>query len=537
MPESIIQIKSEPGIKRDGTLLEGGNYVDGQWVRFQRGLPRKIGGYRSINKYLREISTQLSEFTQDNLTYVHSGSPNFVERFYIDSSGNTSIITNRTPASGFTANDNNMWQFTYDSDGVTNYILAQVAPNGGDITNSNGGEVFYGPLTGTTPLTTLAIPPDGNATGGIVALHPYTFMYGTNGYVAWSVPGDPLDFVGAGSGAANVTSQKIVRGLPLRGGPGNSPSGLFWSADSLVRASFVGGDTIFQFDTLSAESSILSSNSVIEYDGVFYWVGTDRFLSFNGVVREVPNTLNVNWFFDNLNYAQRQKVFVFKSTRFGEIWWAFPFGDATECTHLIGYNVRENTWYDTILPNNGRSAGLFPAVFGKVILTGVKPEATGVQTRVTEAGDTRVTEDDNTRITQESEALNYKLWIHGVGTDEIDGQSVQPVLSYFTTADICLPITSQENRAIQVVMIEPDFVQSGEMTVQVIGRANARAPEVYGEEKVIYADPSTPQEQVVYELGQRRQLRFKFTSNVLGGDFQMGTILAHVQKGDATVIG
>ena len=38
------------------------------------------------------------------------------------------------------------------------------------------------------------------------------------------------------------------------------------------------------------------------------------------VVREIENTLNVNWFFDNLNGAQRQKVFGFKVPRFGEIW-------------------------------------------------------------------------------------------------------------------------------------------------------------------------------------------------------------------------
>ena len=47
MPTTPLIIRSQPGIKRDGTQFEGDFYVDGQWVRFQRGLPRKIGGYRS----------------------------------------------------------------------------------------------------------------------------------------------------------------------------------------------------------------------------------------------------------------------------------------------------------------------------------------------------------------------------------------------------------------------------------------------------------------------------------------------------------
>ena len=104
----------------------------------------------------------------------------------------------------------------------------------------------------------------------------------------------------------------------------------------------------------------MSSQCVIEYDGIYYWCGVDRFLMFNGVVREVPNSLNLNWFYDNLNFNQRQKVFAVKVPRWGEIWWCYPRGNATECTHAVIYNVRENTWYDCELPNDGRSAGFSP---------------------------------------------------------------------------------------------------------------------------------------------------------------------------------
>lgn len=539
MAEKIVQIKSLPGIKRDGTKFEGDNYVDGQWVRFQRSLPRKIGGYRSISKYLREVSRALHEYTQDSLTYVHSGSANLVERFYIDGSYNTSVITNRTPASLVT-DDGNMWQFDVDTavglGGIQ--LVAQVAPNLGCICNNSGGQLFYGNLLDTSALQEVTDLPTGySLTGGVVALHPYTFAFGNNGYVMWSVPGDPTNFTGAGSGAANITGQKIVRGMQLRGGPGNSPSGLFWSADSLLRASFVGGDAVFQFDTISAQSSILGSNTVIEYDGVFYWIGTDRFLMFNGVVREVPNDMNLNYFFDGINLQYRQKVFAVKVPRYGEIWWCYPRGDATEPSHAVIYNVRENTWYDCELPNGGRSAGTFASIFPKPLMTGVIPTIGPENTRVTENNNTRITQDSNTRVTQDSEVEQYKLWVHEVGTDEIDGIDLQPVYSFFETADLSLPVSSQENRAIQVLMLEPDFVQSGDMTVQVVGRANARSPEVETEEHVIVETPQTPQEQVVYFKTQRRELRFRFASNAIGGDYQMGLVLAHIQPADGTVIG
>ena len=111
MAENIVRIQSLPGIKRDGTRFEGDQYVDGQWVRFQRGLPRKIGGYRSISRYLSEVSRALNAYTSNDLTYVHSGSASVIERFFIDSTNNTSVISDRTPTSGFTADALNMWQF------------------------------------------------------------------------------------------------------------------------------------------------------------------------------------------------------------------------------------------------------------------------------------------------------------------------------------------------------------------------------------------------------------------------------------------
>ena len=540
MAEKIVQIRSQPGIKRDGTKFEGDNYVDGQWVRFQRGLPRKIGGYRAISKYLREVSRALHEFTQNSLTYVHSGSANLLERFYIDNGFNTSVITNRTPST-LAADPNNMWQFdAIAAPGLGGMqLVAQVAPNLECICNADGGQLFYGDLFGTAPLQPITNLPVGySATGGIAVFHPYTFIFGNDGYVAFSVAGDPTDYTSLGSGAANIASQKIVRGIALRGGPGNSPSGLFWSADALVRASFIGGAPVFQFDTISTQTSILGANTVIEYDGIFYWCGTDRFLMFNGVVREVPNNLNLNYFFDGLNQSQRQKVFAMKVPRYGEIWWCYPRGEAIEPSHAVIYNVRENTWYDCELPNGGRSAAVSPTVFPKPIMTGVVPTPGSEQVRVTEASDTRITETGgDVRVTEDSGDDQYRLWVHEVGVDDIDGISIQPVLSYFETADMSLPVTAQENKALQVLMIEPDFVQSGDMTMQVVGRANAKAPEISTEPHTIYETPPTPQDQVVYFKTQRRELRFRFESNAIGGDYQAGLILAHVQPGDSTVIG
>lgn len=504
-----IVIRSEPGIKRDGTRYEGDNYTDGQWIRFQRGLPRKIGGYRMINRYLSEVSRGFNSFTQNQLQYCHTGGATKLERFTIDATYSASIISDRTPAAGFTPDPLNKWMFAnaYDSSSTDNQIFAHVAPNASCICNDLGGDIFAGELVDTAALTAVALPAGANASGGIVMLHPYLFFYGSAGIVGWSVAGEPTDLTSAGSGVARIWSQKIIKGIPIRGGSGSSPSGLFIAYDAVLRASFVGDTAVFAFDTIATETSIISPDSVVDYDGVIYWAGVDRFLCFNGVVREVPNNLNVNYFFDNIAIENRAKVFAFKMPRFGEIWWCFPFGSATECNHAVIYNVRENTWYDTALPSQFRTAGSFNNAFARPMLCDA--EAVGTK---------------------------YGLWLHESGTDEINGMDLKSIRSYFETADMS-SLLQGANRGIGISFIEPDFVQSGPMNVEVRGRANPRAQEVNGTARTFPAVATSPEEQLVTVKEQRRELRLYFESNSPGGDFQAGQTIGHVAPSDGTMIG
>ena len=592
-----VHIQSLAGIKRDGTRLQGDYYIDGQWCRFQRGLPRKMGGYRRMSQSLPQLSRGTYSFAADNTLYTHVGSADYVSLATIDMpTGTANPVIDRTP-SAYVGNTNNMWTMDSLFDPVTtgSALVAHAAPNLLDISSTVNKQIWAGPVMATTPLVALG-GTSPSISGGICVLHPYVVAYGNAGYIAWSNPGDPTDWTTAGGGgAANVTSQKIVYGIPTRGGASNSPAGLFWSLDSVIRMTYTGvTDAYFSFDTISDESSILSQQGVIEYDGVYYWAGIDRFLMYNGVVREVPNSLNLNWFFDNLNYDQRQKVFAMKVPRWGEIWWCFPFGDATECTHAVILNLRENCWYDTILPGAGRCDGQYAKVYqyplmigntsinsiltvtglvgGSLYANGSYTQvplinltsisgmnatanitvAGGIVTAVTivNGGESYAVGDSLTcnnsylggtgsgfSVTVGS-LTGYSLWRHEDGVDEVAGQNINPILSYFVTSDISLAAAEQaQNKSLRIAMIEPDFVQDGDMSVEITGRANARAPEVTSEPQYFPDVPVTPQEQVVFFKDIRRQMRFKFISNTIGGNYQMGLCLAHIEPADGTVLG
>jgi hypothetical protein len=133
-------------------------------------------------------------------------------------------------------------------------------------------------------------------------------------------------------------------------------------------------------------------------------------------------------------------------------------------------------------------------------------------------------------------ASGYKVWFHEQGVDEIDGQNLQPIASWFETADLSA-VAKGQNRYVRISAIEPDFVQKGPMTVRVTGRANARAPEVRSAEFTFPEVADQPFEQIVMLKEQRRELRVRFESNAVGGDYQMGQILGHMDNGDGTVLG
>ncbi len=583
MKPAPILLQPKPGVRRDGTRFDADFYSDAQWCRFQRGKPRKMGGYRMLQNSIGAIPRLLHVFSRSGNTYTHVGHGSGIDVFSLSNTMSATPPASRTPVA-FTPGTDVTWDFDVVFDPIINndaMIIGHAAPNLSSIDNSAEMPLYWGKVSSSTALTPMALPvfntattiltSTGNTTntsavvsglsstanlsknvavsgagipagtrilsvdnasqvtltaaatatasptltftvggvsGGVVVLHPYVLAFGSNGLVVNSTVSNPNDFWGTGSNAAYVTEQKIVAGRVARGGPGYSPSGLLWSLNALIRVYFTGGTTTFGFDTISDDVTIMSSQGIVELDGTFYWMGTDRFYAYSGSVRELPNDMNQNWVFDNINTAAAAKVFAFRVPRWGEIWWCYPRGTATECTHAAIYNYREGTWYDTQLPGSGRSCGEGPSVVRFPLMGGVDLSGAG----------------------------GYRVWQHEVGTDEVDGASTYPVTSYFETCDYTFASAQQpSNNTMECVVVEPDFVQSGDMTMIVQGNSNARSPDINSQTFTFPATATGPDTEIIRVKEARRQMRFIFQSATIGGNYQMGKIFAHVAPGDERI--
>jgi hypothetical protein len=600
----VISLQIKPGIQRDGTLFDAPSYVDGRWVRFQRGRPRKMKGYRGIFLNASGISRGMIMNSENGLNYIYSGTNNALQMWTTDnnngvgsgpyniafgggaltltgrvagtlytngtytavsltggtgsgakativvSGGGVSSVTLTAAGTGytvgdvlsatsasiggtgsgftinvatvitsFTANDNNLWQFDigYDVGGGISYLIAHPGQNLTNIDSTVNVPVLYGDFPGgvMSELADTSGSSPSNAaievSGGVVMLHPYLFVYGNNGFIKNSSAGNFFDWNSADANETNVSTGKIVKGLPVRGGT-TAPSGLFWSTDSLIRVSYtpttVTGSTLYwRYDIITSQSSILSSSCVIEYDGIFFWVGVDRFLMYNGVVTEIPNSMNFNYFFDNLNYAQRQKVWVSKIPRWGEIWWFFPSGDSEECNDAVVFNVREQVWYDAGTAIGARrSAGVYTEVFHYPVWAG----------------------------NEENTAGSYTLWQHETGTDAIYLNNQDAIQSYFETNNIGWVTGGPGaddptgiNRWVHLERVEPNFNQAENMNMYITGPSYAQGPDDLSDAYVFAPDTLK-----IDLREQRREMRIKFESNTVRGNYEMGQILLSADLGD-----
>lgn len=506
--EAVYQIPSAPGISRDGTRLDSSTYIDGQWVRFNHGRPKKIGGYKEISRNHDSIVRGAFVNSRQGVSYIYGFSRN---KAYV-STTTASVATSVAAGSVLTGLlDEDIYSFQVDSvfdstGGSAAKILVHGSKNLVDVTDETEWPVFSADI-GTNPAVFTKLQ-DGSGndlmvSGGVVALQPYVFAYGNNGQIRNSDPNNPNSWTPAVSNEANevnVAGSKIVKGLSLRGGA-SAPAGLFWSLDSLILCSRSGNE--FRYDTVSAMTSVLSPAGIIEYDGVYYWLGTDRFLVYNGTVKELPNAQNMNWFFDNLNYAQRAKVWAQKNTRYGEIWWYFPFGDAVECTHAIIYNIRENVWYDT---RHARSAGYsaqtlrFPVSFSN----------------------------------EQNSSGKYSVFAGEFGRNAVQDGHETAIPSHFETSEFGYPSggpTGEQPQGVnnwtRISRIEPDFVQTGEMTVSVRSREFANNDAVQS-----ISLSFTPETPLIDLRQQARHITLRFESNVFDGDYHMGRVLLHTEPGD-----
>jgi hypothetical protein len=513
MADYMFPLTYKAGLNRDGSAFQPEYCNDGQWIRFNEGKVKKIGGVISpgrlgIYNYEKVKSITLLPNHDADKINVYLASEQKIFTFTVNQD-----FTNKsevTQIKSFAPSSSRMFQAGVVIDDNVKKILFLETYNAQNIAQTAKCKLYQVNIANNAITEVNQTSFNNQVSGGMCYAAPHLFLYGENGYVQYSKAGNPLNFIEQdGAGSQTISNDKVIYAAPIRGGS-NSPSLLFWTLSKVVRLTNTseGEQVELQRDVISNSSSILSSRAVAEYDGLFFWIGTDRFFVYNGVVQEMVNTASINYFFDNLDMKNRQLVFSVINPRFGEIWWFYPEKGQDQHnvknTRALIYNKRENSWYDTAL---SRDCGIFSGDFGFMATYGYSFQG------------------DN---------LNKYIWKHEVGEKEIAGEEIDAsIMSSITTPFISQAAFNSKDpmsgidRFLELRRIEPDFVMN-DSSKEIQVRINTKR---YAQSALTSSDPITftGETERIDTRQQGRAMSLTFSSD---HDFRMGNIMLQLASGD-----
>jgi len=122
------------------------------------------------------------------------------------------------------------------------------------------------------------------------------------------------------------------------------------STDAAVYGmTFVGPPFIFSFRLLATDCGAAGLNTMISIDGNVFWMGKRNFFSYDGIVKELPSSVQY-YVFDRMQKRYIDKVVVGHSKAFKEVTWWYVSNDNTAGTtnpendSFVTYNYAEAAW-------------------------------------------------------------------------------------------------------------------------------------------------------------------------------------------------
>ncbi len=140
----------------------------------------------------------------------------------------------------------------------------------------------------------------------------------------------------AGSHQLNAGTQ-IVAAVHTRG------QILVFTDDVLFSMSWQGPPNVFGFRTLGDNCAPISQHSVIDQNGIVYWMGAKHFYMFDGAVKILPSPVR-DQVFDNIDESLDLLSYAGINRKFTEIWWLYTTTGNTSPDKYVTMNYSSGEW-------------------------------------------------------------------------------------------------------------------------------------------------------------------------------------------------
>ena len=181
----------------------------------------------------------------------------------------------------------------------------------------------------------------------------FVFCFGTTAYlddthtmdpllVRWSDQEDATQWVPSQTNQAG--SLRLSRGGEIITAVQARQEVLVWTDSAIYAMQYVGYPDVWTAQIVGENISIVSPNAAAYANGISFWMGLDKFYSYDGNVKPIPCSLHRHVFL-NLNINQIQQVVAGTNEAHNEVWWFYPTGSSEENDSYVIYNYLENIWY------------------------------------------------------------------------------------------------------------------------------------------------------------------------------------------------
>ena len=179
----------------------------------------------------------------------------------------------------------------------------------------------------------------------------FILTFGVNDYgsatvdpmlIRWSGQEDPFNWTPTATNQAG--SLRLSNGSEIITVIQTRQEFVVFTDSALYSLQYLGPPFVWGSQLLAESISIYGPNAVVIASGIVYWMGIDKFYSYDGRVQTLDCDLR-RFIFTNINKEQNLQVFAGVNEGFNEIWWFYCSESSTTVDRYVIYNYQEKIWY------------------------------------------------------------------------------------------------------------------------------------------------------------------------------------------------
>jgi len=179
----------------------------------------------------------------------------------------------------------------------------------------------------------------------------FIIVFGTNDYgstaidpmlIRWSAQDDIYNWTPDPTNQAGFT--RLSHGSEIVTTVQTRQEITVFTDSSVYSLQYLGPPFVWSAQLLGDNISIISPNAAVIASGIVYWMGVDKFYSYDGRVQTLNCDLR-RFIFQDINLEQTAQVFSGTNEGFNEVWWFYPSGGSNLVDRYVIFNYAEKIWY------------------------------------------------------------------------------------------------------------------------------------------------------------------------------------------------